>query len=114
VHGGRFAEKEFARLFGGTVGDHIDPAIVSDDLCQLQTQAQTVEDFVDKQIAHFDKRVLSGNVSGPSFADLDSCLDLLEELVKKYYLGIKAICVLDMLPTPQYNWKEIFEEPWIP
>jgi hypothetical protein len=114
IHRGPFAEKEFEDLFGGNIGSHVDPAIVSGDLCQLRAKAQTVEDFADKQIAHFDKRVLTGNVSSPSFADLDGCLDFLEELVKKYYLGIKAICIPDMLPVPQYNWKEIFEDSWLP
>lgn len=104
---------EFERICGGIVDNHMDPAVVTTELDRLSTKTATLGDFVDKKVAHLDKRALTGEVSAPTFNELDDCLDYLETLVKKYYLLLTAASVSDMMPTFQYDWQEIFYEPWI-
>jgi hypothetical protein len=62
------------------------------------------------RVAHFDKRALK---NPPTFKDLDDCIDYLEELLKKYTLIFRATCLTSVLPTWQYEWKDIFLHPWI-
>ncbi|MDE3256298.1 MAG: hypothetical protein OYM47_00480 [Gemmatimonadota bacterium] len=104
---------EFEGICEGIVDNHIDPAVVKTELCRLSAKKANLEDFVDKKVAHLDKKELTGGVSAPTFNELDGCLDYLETLVKKYYLLLTAESVSDMMPTFQYDWKEIFYEPWI-
>ena len=109
------AEKEFERIWGGSVREHIDPALVQADLDNLKSKARAVEEFADRKVAHLDKRSINGTTSNvPTYGELSECLDLLEELVKKYYLLFRAASVSSILPTWQYDWKAIFYEPWIP
>ncbi|MBU4037878.1 MAG: hypothetical protein KKA35_15780, partial [Proteobacteria bacterium] len=85
-------------------------SIVINDLKSLQTKAAKCEKYADMRVAHFDKRALK---NPPTFKDLDDCINHLEELLKKYLLIFRATCVSSVLPTWQYDWKEIFLAPWI-
>lgn len=92
-------------------GDHIDPAIVKADLQKLRDTIRCCEEFADKRIAHRDKRdpkIL------PTYNEVDACIDLLDELYVQYLLRFQAKKMNSLLPTLQYDWKEIFRIPWIP
>ena len=102
------ADRDFDK-FAGKVGTHIDPAVVLADLDELQTQARSCEKYSDKRIAHFDR----GPITVPTFEDLHKCIDLLETLLKKYYLVFTGGGLVDVLPTFQYDWQAIFKVPWI-
>ena len=104
-----FGERDFKKFVDRT-GRHIDPSIVIDDLARLRTKASKCEKFADMRVAHFDKRALK---NPPAFKDIDECIDYLEELLKKYTLIFRATCLTSVLPTWQYDWKEIFLYPWI-
>lgn len=104
-----FGEKDFKKFVDRT-GRHIDSSIVIYDLARLQTKASKCEKFADMRVAHFDKRALK---NPPTFKDIDECIDYLEELLKKYTLIFRATCLTSVLPTWQYDWKEIFLYPWI-
>jgi len=101
-------EKEF----DGSTGSgalYIDLKKVSEDLRNMKDKALKIRKFANKRIAHFDK---SSFQDFPTFGDLDECLDLLEELLKKYML---LLCAQggDILPSFLYDWKKIFRYPWI-
>ena len=116
-NGGHISESrarcEFDHICGGTIGDHIDPKVVQAELDEIAKKSATLEMFVDRKVAHLDKRALTGDVAAPTFKELDDCLDYLEELVKKYWLLFTAKAVSSITPTFQYDWQEIFSVPWI-
>ena len=99
--------------FAGTGGQHVDPDPIKADLAALRRAAASLEAFADKTIAHLDKSTISGSSPTATFDDLDRCLDLLEELTLKYYRLFTALSVPEILPTYQYDWTQIFREPWI-
>jgi hypothetical protein len=88
---------------------HIEPDIVRKDLDELKAKAKYIEDFADRRLAHLDKRDIKKPLT---FSELDECIDLLEELTKKYMLILLAKSI-SFPPTYQYDWKAIFREPWI-
>lgn len=104
-----FADRDFDK-FAGKGNEYVDHSLVELDLKELQKKANGCEKYADKRIAHFDKKMPKRI---PTFSELDSCVDLLEVLIKKYYLLFRGGCLLSVLPTFQYDWKQIFHEPWI-
>jgi hypothetical protein len=108
--GKRLADLEFDH-FAGKGKSFVDRALIQADLSRLQAKAGVVKKYANKAIAHVDQR---GPTTVPKFSDIDECLDLLEELVKKYYLILRAVGLVSVLPTWQYDWKAIFREPWMP
>ena len=89
---------------------HIDASKVTADLQNLGDVTATCEEFADKRLAHRDKREPK---SPPTYNEVDECLDLLDRLVVKYQLAFRAQAGETLLPTWQYDWKEIFRTPWI-
>ncbi|MFQ5673448.1 MAG: hypothetical protein ACE5G9_10160, partial [Nitrospinales bacterium] len=91
-------------------GNHISPKMVEADLEKLKRIASNVEGFADKRVAHHDRKppkIL------PTFNEVDDCLKVLDELYVKYHLIFHAESMASLMPTYQYDWKEIFEVPWI-
>jgi hypothetical protein len=107
---GHLADRDFDQ-FSGNGKEHIDPNIVKQDLEKLRELGLKCEEFADKRIAHYDQQAPKNL---PTFNELDACIDYLEELLKKYWLLFRAVALLSVLPTWQYDWTEIFQEPWLP
>jgi hypothetical protein len=84
--------------------------MVETDLNRLNQVSSKVEDFADKRIAHHDKRIPKVL---PKFNEVDACLDVLDELYVKYHLVFHADAMDSLMPTYQYDWKVIFEVPWL-
>ena len=106
------ANNIFDKEFAAKSMNHIDPNIVQCDLNRLETHADKLEDFADKRVAHYDNRPPKHI---PTFAELDACIDCLEELMRKYWLLFKASDLGDNLVlefTEDYR-DEIFRQPWI-
>jgi hypothetical protein len=83
---------------------------VNTDLSELKQTAKPMRQYVNKRIAHFDKSDLNNL---PTYAELDSCLNFIEKLLKKYLRLFKGKHYPNIVPVFQYNWKEIFEIAWI-
>lgn len=90
--------------------DHIDPEDVAEDIKKLTEKTEVLKTYVNKTLAHLDKEKLE---KLPTIKDLDDSLDLIENLVQKYYAIFHAGRV-GLLPVPQRPWKNIFKVPWIP
>jgi hypothetical protein len=103
-------ERTFDR-FAGKGNDFVDRQQVQADLDALTAKAAIAKGYATKAVAHLDRR---GPRAVPTFKDVDDCLDLLEELVKKYFLVFRALGLISVLPVWQYDWKAIFREAWIP
>lgn len=106
--GRQHGEKEFDQLFGGGL-EHIDPAIVTQELAQLRAATQAVNRHTSKVVAHVDEK---GLPKVPTFAELNACIDVIAELGKRYYLLIKASTYL-LEPRWTYEWTAIFRQPWL-
>ena len=111
VHREEVADQHFDK-FAGVGQPHVNRAMVKEDRDQLIRKIEGMKDYVDTRIAHYDPQ--RGPTSLPTYGDLDDCLDLVEALLIKYLAVLRAEAHLDILPTWQYDWKQIFRHPWIP
>jgi len=103
-----FGHRDFDKI-AGQGRSHIDPAMVINDLEQLEQKTRNVKQYVDRRIAHMDKRAPKGL---PTFGEVDECLNLFKQLLEKYLLIFRAATYV-ILPVRDYDWKQIFREPWI-
>ncbi|MCI5219015.1 MAG: hypothetical protein D3914_07450 [Candidatus Electrothrix sp. LOE2] len=103
------ADKDFNQYCGDTT-NHISKSMVADDLEELINHANKCEEFADKRIAHRDKR---DPKSPLTFADLNNCIDFMDQLYCKYNLIFHALDSGGSLtPSYDYDWQAIFDEPW--
>ena len=49
----------------------------------------------------------------PTYAELDSCVDLLGRLAKDYSLLLEQTALVEVVPVIQEDWKAPFRVPWI-
>jgi len=91
-------------------GSHFDFSGADKDLEVLLAKARRIRDHVNKRVAHFDR---AGFAELPTYAELDECLDYLEDLLKKYLAVFGAEGHTRIVPVWQFDWKEIFRRPWI-
>ncbi len=105
-----FLANEDFNEFAGCGCEYIDSTLVHQDFIELKRKVNTIEDYADKRLAHFDK---SPPDVIPTFEELDECIDFLEHLMQKYYLLFRGEGLLAILPVYPSAWKDIFREPWI-
>ncbi|MDP3798839.1 MAG: hypothetical protein Q8R06_17120 [Polaromonas sp.] len=104
------ADGDFDR-FAPAGAKHIDPILVEADLQRLREATAKCEEFADRRLAHHDKR---DPKQLPTYNELDVAIDLLDQLYCRYFLLFHASAMDTLLPTWQYDWKEIFHTPWLP
>lgn len=92
-------------------GEQIAVAVVEKQLVDLEAAAGAIEHYVDRRIAHYDKRGLAKPV--PTFKDLESALKALEALVIFYWTLLKGASPAGLTPAIQYHWQDVFEFAWI-
>jgi hypothetical protein len=103
-------EKTFDRLVG--VGQaYVDSDRVQSEIGEIMALAANVEHLADRRYAHYDPRGL--NRPRPTFNELGGCLDLFEKSILRYKLLLKGAGQKTLLPVFQYEWKEIFRQPWV-
>ena len=109
------ASEDFDDLVGKG-RNYINPDRVKSDLKKLKKIAKKCEKYADWKVAHIDKQAIKKNLTlkGLKFKDIDSCIDFLEALIKKYYFLFRALDLPYILPTPQSDWETIFRDPWLP
>lgn len=105
-----YGHKEFDD-FAGKGNAYIDPKLVKADLNYLLESGKDIKEFANKRVAHSSENSYLKPVTDTKVV---ACLDLLEKLLVKYYLLFHAKTYGRILPVWQYDWKEIFREPWIP
>lgn len=109
--GSRFARignREFKRLARpGT--DIVDARIIRRDLRDLLRTHRRVKVFVDKHVAHRDRRRMRRL---PTYAEIDRCVDVVEQLGKDFSLILKAEGT-NVVPAIMGDWKRPFRVPWI-
>lgn len=113
-----YEKDEYSQLNGQDIwkkyadksGKYFNDKIAATDLRKLEALTKTCKKYANKRIAHYDKKGYSLILR---FNDIDKSINFMEKLLKKYTLLFYASSLTHVLPAWQYNWKEIFEEPWI-
>ena len=101
-------DREFDQL--GGAGAHLDPTVVRADLTQLKAACLAAEGYVDRRVAHYDRRHPREELT-PSQVNL--ALETLETLVEKYFLLLNGSSLV-VEPALQVPFSYVFSFPWIP
>jgi hypothetical protein len=87
----------------------IDPTKVFADIERLKTAAATTKKYVNKRIAHIDRK---GTPTVPTAPEIDTAVELIGELLQKYTLLLTGGGLrLGILVT--FDWTSVFTVPWI-
>lgn len=105
----RWADSCFDRLTAKGL-DHIDPDDVAKQIEALRENTDHVRKYVNRRVAHRDRRDFRPI---PKFRDIDAAVDYLDHLTVRYLNLFRGMSMKTVLPTWQYDWKEIFRHPWI-
>jgi hypothetical protein len=82
------------------------------DLKKIEDACERVRRFVNKRIAHLNK---PGDIRRlPTYDEVDSALNVLDEVFCKYDLLLTAQGMTTMHATSQSEWREILWEAWVP
>jgi hypothetical protein len=98
--------------FVGVNEEVLDVTTIQQEIDSLKAVSKTVHHYADRVVAHYDTRGLQQDP--PKFTDLSESLSVLEKLVLRYLLLLKAVGQRTLLPTFQYDWKRVFRIAWIP
>lgn len=101
-------ENDFNALAGVGV-DYLPQPVVEKHIDELKTAVSSVETYVDRRIAHHDRR----GADIPTFGDISAALATMEKLVLLYVRLLKGPSLDKLLPTFQYDWTAIFLFPWL-
>jgi hypothetical protein len=102
----------WTKQFAGTVGSHVDPAIVHADVARLRADSDAVKRYVDRHIAHSDRRATTINL--PSLSDVHDAIDSIGEIFRRYYNLLTAASMLQLEPTVLWDWMAVFRQAWMP
>jgi len=95
----------------GPGNPHIRREVVEEQLATLEATVASIEHYVDRRVAHYDKRGVTKPL--PTFKDLEVALKALESLVIFYWTLLKGASIVELTPAIQYNWIDVFEFPWV-
>lgn len=95
--------------FAPNGGLHLDPAIVQQDFDTLQSLTNPLKKYVDKRIAHHNAKVRGVTAT---YGELDTALEELRRLLKRYFLLLKQGALLCADAVNQMPWTDIFAMPW--
>jgi hypothetical protein len=104
--------------FSPTDAEHIDPVIAANDLQRIHDETRDARDYVNKMVAHLDPRhdQTTGPIvvgSGDWFGDLNKGINVLAEMIKKYWPLFHPGNVLDSVtPIVPPNWIRMFQTAW--
>lgn len=96
----------------GAGASYLQTALVDQQFDELKRALEGIEHYVDRRVAHFDKRGLARPT--PKLEDLTNSLRILERIVILYWRLLKGEAMTTMLPTILFDWQEIFRFPWSP
>lgn len=109
----QFATRTWLNQFGGTVNEHLDPAIPAADAQRLREAAADVRVYVDKHVAHSDASAVSSTITLKA-EDLHAVIDVIGSIFKRYYNLLTASSMYTLVPAIQHDWTAVFRVPWIP
>jgi len=102
--------RDFER-FASLAAKTIDRRVIRRHQRELLAAAGRLKTFVNKHVAHNDRRPMR---QLPTYAELDDCIDLLGRLAKTYCLLLEQSALVEVVPVIQHDWKAPFRVSWIP
>jgi len=82
-----------------------------DAITGIANKTKQIKAFIDKWVVHYDSRRQQHDV--PTFGDVDSALQLLDEMVCKYHLLLAGSDLSGSCMVVPGNWKNIVRRVWI-
>jgi len=107
----QLGQRDFDRV-AGEGSRHIPSRIAEEQIQAIRGAVDSVEHYVDRRIAHYDKRDLARPL--PKFSELTDALKVLEEIVILYWRLLKGLSLTTMDPIIMDDWKDIFRFVWEP
>ncbi len=110
-----FAERTF-NGFAAAGEEFIDHATLRLDQIRVKSASRAVTNFADKYVAHRDERITLEKTlerAELTWGQLDSAIDNLIEILRRYELLILQEDLGDHVPVPQDDWRAIFRVPWL-
>jgi len=104
-------DHEWQRLTFGNFsedGKILSRKVIEHDIKKIEQIARKVSNYVDRAIAHLDKRGISEKVT---YGEISESLAILNKLTCKYLALISSAGYVDLTPTIQYDWEKIFHVP---
>jgi hypothetical protein len=95
----------------GQGGEFIDPAVPEQDLAELHTETETIREWVNKEVAHYDVRRGEFGV-GLTFGSLHQAIEQIHSLMNKYMQLTRSTTVADDVTMDP--WQVIFRVAWGP
>jgi hypothetical protein len=102
-------EHDFDNLAGAGVSQ-IPLALVQKQKADLAQAVHNIEHYVDRRIAHHDKRELARPI--PALGDMSNALAVLDTLVVLYWRLLKGPYMSTLLPAIAFDWQDIFQFQW--
>lgn len=99
-------------VFDGVAGegnDLLPTSLIERQIDDLKKSVHDVEKYVDRRIAHYDRRA----PKIPTFGDLSAALASMGKIVILYGLLLTGQSMSQLLPTIQFDWMSIFQFPWM-
>lgn len=88
----------------------LDISRINEDIQTLLEKTSKLKTYVDRRIAHHDRRELN---ELPYFQDLDIAIDFLEELLQQYRVFFQGCSLEIYQQSVIYDLQFIFSQPWI-
>jgi hypothetical protein len=106
------AERQWDEYFGGSVHDHLDPAIPNGDAADLETASAKVKRYVDENIAHTSRAPKEPAVT-LELADVHDAMETVDRLFRRYYSLLKCAGWTTTTPVEQEDFYAPFRVPWL-
>ena len=104
------AHRHFSTLVSGK-HKALPPSVVRRDLRLMERAERRIRTFVNKRLAHLELRTRRRRL--PKYGELSQTVQLMESVLLKYRRLLCADSPTTLLPTWQYNWKQVFYVPWV-
>lgn len=105
------ANRDFDNLAGKNSNEYSQELIDEDikRLTKKENPCKKIVDFRNQYIGHIAQK----KDSIPSYEDLFGAFEVIEGILKRYNLLLKAEAHISFTPTIQGNWQQVFTIPWV-
>jgi hypothetical protein len=104
------AQRTWMDVYGGAVGDHLDPAIPQADLERLRSESARVVGWVDRHVAHSDRRPIPAD-HVPTLDDVHAGVEVIGEMYSRYYPLLTRVSWAMLVPALQHDWMAALDLP---